>query len=335
MNLEENKVFQNRVLLANLPTKIEMLKKTSEKFNKKIYIKRDDQTGTELSGNKIRKLEFAIGEALSQGADTLITCGGIQSNHCRATAAAAAKLGLQCQLVLSRDEKSFYDGNYLMDLLLGAQIHYLPSKEFADNRTYFMEDLAKGLEKEGKKGYIIPVGASNGIGTFGYYQAMQEIVNQEKQIGITFDTVVCTVGSGGTYGGLCLGNKIHHLSKKIVGLNISASAEHFTNEIQGISREFYSYLDSQDSLDKEDICIVDGNVGRGYALNTPEELAFLHEFAKTEGILLDPVYTGKAMRGMYRELEDPQGVLKDSQNVLFIHTGGLYGLFPKRHQFEL
>lgn len=335
MNHWSHPMLNQRIVLANLPTKIEKLERTSQILGKNIFMKRDDQTGTEFSGNKIRKLEYAIAQAQNQGADTLITCGGIQSNHCRATAAAAAKLGMGCILILSSDEKTAFDANHLLDKLFGAQIIYLSSKEFAAHRSMAVLSIQERLKKQGRKGYSIPVGASNGIGTFGYCRAMQEIITQEQQSGIVFDTIVCAVGSGGTYGGLALGNKLYDCGKKILGFNITATAAYFVEEIRRISKEFYAYMDMEDALKEEEIHIIDGNVGRGYALSTAEELQFIHEFAKREGIALDPVYTGKAMKGCCRELNDEQSVyFKEAKNILFIHTGGLLGLFPKRHQFE-
>lgn len=324
-----------KISLANLPTKIEKLNYTSKKFNKNIFIKRDDQTGTELGGNKVRKLEFALAEALAQGADTIITCGGTQSNHARATAAAAAKLGLKSILILSSDEKTPIDGNYLLDMLFGAEVRFISSYDYTNNISLIMQDTLKELSKNGHTGYIIPTGASNGIGTFGYFDAIKEISKQEELLGINFDTICCTVGSGGTYAGLCLGNKMLNLDKNIVGFNICSDREHFVSEIIEISKEFYSYLKEDNALLEEDIKIIDGNVGRGYALSTAEELEFLNSFAKNEGIVLDPVYTSKAMKGIYSELENPKtSYLSKSNNILFIHTGGIFGLFPKKFQFE-
>lgn len=196
-----------RIRLANLPTKIEKLDRLSHELGKNIYIKRDDQTGTEISGNKIRKLEFSVGEALENNCDYLITCGGIQSNHARATAAVAAKLGLGSYLVLRGDEKEEAEGNLFLDKMLGANIRFVTSEEYKNHRTKIMEGIRIQLEEEGYKGYIIPEGASNAIGSLGYVNAMEEILEQEKELGIKFDAIVVTVGSGGTYAGLYYGNK--------------------------------------------------------------------------------------------------------------------------------
>lgn len=318
------------IKLANLPTKIEKLERFFECYNKNIYIKRDDQTGSELSGNKVRKLEFAIQEALDLGAKTLITCGGIQSNHARATAAAATKMGLKCILVLRQGEDHKPDGNYFLDLLLGAEVRLVSSEEFSENLPQILEEVKKECDEKGEDGYILPVGASNGIGTFGYIKAMEEIVSQEKEMGISFDTIVCTVGSAGTYAGLLMANKALNLGKKIVGFSVSNSTEEFTNRTKELFKEAEKYLGEEIDA-SEDINIIDNYIGLGYALSQPEEIEFIKDFAKSEGIILDPVYTGKCMYGFYKELE--KGTFEDSKNILFIHTGGIFGIFPSRDLF--
>lgn len=315
--------------LANLPTKIERLERFFD-TDKNIYIKRDDQTGSELSGNKVRKLEFAIQEALDLGAKTLITCGGIQSNHARATAAAAKKLGLNCILVLRADEDHKPDGNYFLDLLLGAEIRLIGSEDFSNKLFEILEDIKKECDDKGEPGYILPVGASNGIGAFGYVKAMEEIAAQEKEMGITFDTIVCTVGSAGTYAGLLIANKILGLNKKIVGFSVSDSTETFTNRTKELFQEASEYLNEKVDA-SEDIIIYDDYVGLGYAISRPEEIEFIRDFASTEGIILDPVYTGKCMYGFSEELK--KGKFEDSKNILFIHTGGIFGLFPAKDLF--
>ncbi len=315
-----------RLTLANLPTPIEHLSRVSEQLHKTLYIKRDDYTGTEVSGNKIRKLEFAIAEAIESGAKTLITCGGLQSNHARATAAAARKLGLDVHLVLRSDPEPEKEGNYLLDSLLGAKITLMPAVDFNSHHMQVMASLKAEYDAEGCPAYILPIGASNGIGTFGYCHAFEEILAQERTLGITFDTIVCTVGSGGTYGGLFLGNLLSGQDRQIVGINISATADYFQTEIARIVNESLGLLDLLPSVEAEDIHIVDGYAGLGYALSQPEEIEFIREFAKTEGIILDPVYTGKAFRGLVSEIE--KGRFATSKNILFIHTGGLMGFVP-------
>lgn len=296
--------------LANLPTKIEKLERFFDKTSKNIYIKRDDQTGSELSGNKVRKLEFAIQEALDLGAKTLITCGGIQSNHARATAAAAKKLGLKCILVLKMGENHKPDGNYFLDILLGAEIRLVTEEEFSENLSEILENVKRECDEKGEDGYILPVGASNGIGTFGYIKAMEEIKTQEEEMGINFDTIVCTVWSAGTYAGLLIANKALALEKKIVGFSVSNSSEEFTARTKELFKEAGEYLGEE--IDASDnINIIDDYIGLGYALSQPEEIEFIKDFAKSEGIILDPVYTGKCMDGFYKELE--KGTFKDSE----------------------
>ena len=325
-------MISKKLKLGNFPTKIERLEKLSTMLKENIYIKRDDQTGSEVSGNKIRKLEFSINEAINNDCDTLITCGGIQSNHARATAAAGIKLGLKSVLVLRSDETPEMEGNYLIDKIMGADIRIISSEDYRERRQEIMENILKELEEKGRKGYIIPEGASNGIGTFGYINCFKEILDQEKELGITFDTIVTAVGSGGTFAGLYLGNKLTESNKKIVGINVCDSAEYFKDKVCSILEEVKTYIpDRKFEITKDDMHIINGYVGDGYALSRPEELEFICDFAEAEGIILDPVYTGKTMRGLYTELK--KGTFKDSKNILFIHTGGIFGLFSKRNQF--
>lgn len=321
-----------RINLANLPTRIEKLSRLSEELaGPNIYIKRDDQTGSEMSGNKVRKLEYAVKEALNQGCDTLITCGGIQSNHARATAAVAARLGINSCLLLKSDETPDVDGNYFLDKVLGADIRFASSDDFSERRMEIMEEIKEDLAKEGKKGYVIPVGASNGIGTFGYYNAMDEIKKQEEELGINFDAIVISVGSGGTYAGLFLASKIKGYKTKIYGVNVCDDEEYFVNQVDTVLKESLEYIDAELEYSKEEINILDGYVGEGYALSRPEEIEFIHDLARKEGIILDPVYTGKGMYGLVNEIK--KGTFKDCKNILFIHTGGLFGLFPKKDLF--
>lgn len=325
-------MIAKKLRLGNFPTKIERLEKFSTIVKEHVYIKRDDQTGTEFSGNKIRKLEYSINEAINNDCDTLITCGGIQSNHARATAAAGIKLGLKSVLVLRSDEKPELEGNYLIDKIMGADVRIISSEDYRERRQEIMENILKELEAKGRKGYIIPEGASNGVGTFGYLACFKEILEQEKEHGIVFDTIVTAVGSGGTFAGLYLGNKLTNSGKKIVGINVCDTAEYFKERVSEILKEVKTYIpDTEFEISKDDMCIIDGYVGDGYAVSRTEELDFICDFAEAEGIILDPVYTGKAMRGLYTEIK--KGTFKDSKNILFIHTGGLFGLFSKRDQF--
>lgn len=313
----------NRIKLANLPTKIERLNRLSEQLGKNIYIKRDDQTGMEFSGNKIRKLEYCLAEALDKNCDYLITCGSIQSNHCRATAAAAAKLGLGVYLVLKGDENTSVEGNLFFDKMLGAEIKFVTGEEYKNKRAEIMESIKDELEKKGYKPYIIPEGASNGVGSLGYVNAMEEILEQEKEMGIKFDAIAVTVGSGGTYSGLYYGNRINNNSAVVYGFNITETKEHFQRVVIKLLEEISQYTGRKIDVAMDDIDIIDGYVGRGYALSRPEEIEFLSYLAKLEGLILDPVYTGKAMYGLVEEIK--KGTFDKHENILFVHTGGIFG----------
>lgn len=325
--------MQKKLNLANFPTKIEKLEKISKESGVNIYIKRDDQTGSEISGNKIRKLEYSIYEAIENGCDTLITCGGIQSNHARATAAAGIKLGMRAILVLRSDEIPELEGNYFLDKVIGADVRIISSDDYRERRAEIMEDIKAESDAEGHKAYIIPEGASNGIGSLGYYSFMKEIKEQEKELGIKFDRIVAAVGSGGTYAGLCMGNtEFFNGEKKITGFNVCDDAEFFKKRSEEIIEEAQKYLDGNIIVKAEDMDIIDGYVGIGYAQSRPEELEFIQKTARKEGVIFDPVYTGKAMYGMMKEIE--KGTFEKGENVLFIHTGGLFGIFSKRNQFK-
>lgn len=312
-----------RISFANLPTKIEKLERLSEELGIEVYIKRDDQTGSEISGNKVRKLEFAVQEAIDNDCDYLITCGGIGSNHARATAAVAAKLGMGSYLVLRGKEDAEVEGNLFLDKMLGAKIKFITADEYRNSRMAIMEDIKEELAKEGHKAYILPEGASNGIGSFGYFKAMEEILDQEKELGIRFDAIVTAVGSGGTYAGLYYANYIKNNDAKIYGVNVCDDAEYFKNVILGLIKEIDKHTEEEIHVNKEDINMLDGYVGKGYALSRQEEIEFIHRLAKKEGVILDPVYTGKAMYGLVEEIK--KGTFSNHKNILFIHTGGIFG----------
>ena len=316
----------DRIQLANLPTPIYELGNVSRDLGKNIWIKRDDFTGAEMSGNKVRKLEFSIAEALREGCDVLITAGGIQSNHARA--AAAARLGLKSHLVLNISVPPKTEGNYLLDQMLGAKITLLDESENV-TLSAKMEQVAEEYRQAGHKPYIIPVGASNGVGNFGYLNTVREIMEQEEKMGITFDAIVCAVGSGGTYSGLYLGNKLFGLGRRIVGITVSDNKDYFQKVCGVIVDQTLAMLGMDPDEDKA-FSFIDGYKGLGYAISKADELEFIAGIAAKEGIVLDPVYTGKAFYGLYNEVK--KGTFDSCENVLFIHTGGQYGLFPKQEQ---
>ena len=335
-----------KLALANLPTKIQRLSRWSDECGKNIYVKRDDQTGSEWSGNKIRKLEFAVQEALGQGCNLLITCGGIQSNHCRATVAVAAHLGLKAAVLLRISEEPPVEGNYFLDRLMGADVRFCTRDEYRDHRGDIMQEMADGYAAQGYKPYIIPEGASFGVGVLGYYFAMKEIVAQEKEMGVRLDTVLVATGSGGTLAGLQLANLIHGYGKRVIGVCVCDDAAYFQDIAARISRDALPYLVAQGEISEQeasrwaaslkpgDFEFFEEYVGIGYALSRPEELEHIRRMARLEGTVFDPVYTGKATYGMVNELKEG-GRLRSSENILFIHTGGLYGLFPISRAFPL
>ncbi len=328
--IEQKLDRMDRIPLANLPTPVYRLENISKELGREIWIKRDDFTGAEMSGNKVRKLEFSIAQAKKEGADILITAGGIQSNHARATAAAAARLGLESHLVLSVSSAPKAEGNYLIDQLLGAKITLL-DENGGVTLSAKMDEIAQQYRKAGRKPYIIPVGASNGIGNFGYLNAVREIARQEKDLGITFDAIVCATGSGGTYSGLYLGNRLFGLGRRIVGITVCDNKEYFQKVCGTIVDQTLALLGEAPDEEKA-FSFIDGYKGLGYAISKPDELSFIAHVAKTEGIILDPVYTGKAFYGLYREVE--KGSFDSCERILFIHTGGQYGLFPKQEQIS-
>lgn len=321
-----------RIPLANLPTPVHKLENLSRSLGVQLFLKRDDMTGAEASGNKVRKLEFVVHQALGEGAKVLITCGGLQSNHARATAVVARRLGLDCHLVLRGRPEGTWGGNLLLDRLLGATFTFLPEDEFTEGHPEAMEEAGRRFLARGRKACLIPMGASNPTGTFGYAAAYEEILKQEACLEAPFDVIACAVGSGGTYAGLWLGSILHGSRHRILGIPVCDSGAVFTPIVRELVMKCLERLSAAPSLEGSLPEFVDGYVGRGYALNTPEEMDFITEIAGSEGVILDPVYTGKAFMGLLSEMK--AGRLPDARRVLFIHTGGIFGLFPKAAEFR-
>ncbi len=321
--------FPPSLSLAHLPTPIENLKRFSADCGGvKLLVKRDDLTGASLTGNKIRKLEFFAKAALDTGCDTLITCGGIQSNHARATAIVAAKLGLDSYLVL-RGESGLAEANLLLDKLVGANVRFISRQEYFYVND-IMRELSIGLAHQGHRAYVIAEGGSEPLGCFGYIKAVSEIKDQLDTMGQVIDYIVCPVGSGGTLAGLLLGVQLYNLKSKVIGINVCSTAKHHTKRVAAIIRQATCEFDLKVDFNSAQIDIIDGYVGDGYARSRIEELAFIRKAACTEGLILDPVYTGKAMYGLYNEIK--KGRFSEQDNILFIHTGGIFGVFPQRLQ---
>jgi D-cysteine desulfhydrase len=330
--------FPPQIDLARLPTPVQPLRRTGEKLGVDLYVKRDDLTGAVLSGNKIRKLEFVLADAMARKADTIITCGGAQSNHCRATAIAAAMLGLNCRLLLRTPDPSrppSPEGNVLLDRLAGAEIVWITPDDYK-KRDELMEREGAALEASGRNPYLIPEGASGPLGAWGYIRAAEELVNDIANLPGGANqacTIFVAAGSGGTSAGLILGAKIFDLNARVVSVNVCDDRDYFVNAIGNICEK--AIADYQIEIDfsrDRDIEILDGYVGRGYALSRPQELELLYEVARTEGIIFDPVYTGKAFFGMVQELKNNSACF--GQRIIFIHTGGIFGLFPKAAEIE-
>lgn len=324
-----------RLHLARTPTPIEYLARLTDALGgPRIYVKRDDLTGSTLSGNKIRKLEFSLAEARRLDRDVIITAGGIQSNHCRATALVCARLGLTCHLVLRGTQEGPPDGNLLLDHLAGARFSFFPKEVYSTRQPEIVADLVDEYERDGHRPYWIPVGASNAIGSWGYIRAFGEISDQISRMGVRVDHIVTAVGSGGTLAGLVAGRALTPPNRprpRIWGVNVCDDAPTFEGVVRGILtdlvREHKLPLDPA----QEEVNILDGYVGGGYAIPYPEEMDLIRRVARIEGQVFDPVYTGKALHGLASEIT--AGRFACGESVLFIHTGGMFGLFPQRDGF--
>ena len=314
-----------RVRLAHLTTPLEEMRNFSKVLDgPRLFVKRDDCTGLGLGGNKIRKLEFLMGEALELKADTVITTGGVQSNHARQTAAVAGKLGMEAILLLRGEEPEEVRGNLLLDRILGAQVRFVEASDFleVDRAAY---TLGSELEASGKRPYVIPLGGSTPTGSLGYVAAALEIAGQIQEMGIRVDTVVLANGSAGTQAGLALGFKALHSGIQVIGISVSRSRDVLSAQVLDLGNRTAQKLGVDIRLDPEDAVVYPDYVGAGYAIATKEGVEAIKLLARTEGLFLDPVYTSKAMAGLIDLVG--KGVLTKEQNVLFLHTGGSPGLF--------
>ncbi len=313
----------SRLKLANLPTPIEQVKFGGTSF----LIKRDDYTGTELSGNKIRKLEYLLKDAKMKKADYVFTCGGDQSNHCRATAIAAAKLGVKSRLYLWGKASQKATGNLLMDNLAGAETVYMSRKEYTDVISV-MDSDARKLSEKGKKAYVIPPGGSNYLGIWGYVNFINELKQQNDLNGVK--GILCANGSGGTVAGMLLGSALFGLNLKIFGVNVIGTASEMKEAIGSIISESLTKFKIDSEINYDNFELLDGYSNEGYKHTAPEKIDLIKEFASESGIILDPTYTGKAFFA-YRE---NFLIGRKRSNILFLHTGGLFGVFPKAGKFS-
>lgn len=319
--------------LARLPTPLQALDRLSNTLaGPRIWIKRDDLTGTLLTGNKIRKLEFVVARALAQGKTTLITCGGVQSNHCRATALVAAQLGLSCHLVLRGEPPSPADGNNLLAELAGANITYLSHSDYTRELTSTLTSLQAQYDAAGRPAYVIPTGASDGVGLWGYYSAARELAHDFSVHGITPQLICCATGSGGTHAGLALGIAHLELDSQVRGYAVCDSRRYFEQKERADIVQWYQIYHPSIKPSIPSLEINDEYIGAGYGHANAEVFAAIKLLARTEGIILDPVYTGKAFAGLLEQIR--RGELHSASDVVFVHTGGVYGIFPYRQQLQ-
>jgi len=319
--------LEKRIPLASLPTPVEKLTHLSDELGVALFVKRDDLTESVASGNKIRKLEYLLYDAKEKGCDMLITCGGVQSNHCRATAAVAARAGMGCHLILRGTPEEIPNGNLLIDSILGATTSFYTKDDFSRLHEIEEETVARFREK-GHTPYLIPMGGSNATGSLGYIR----MINELKDAEISFDTICCALGSGGTYAGILLGLARTGLRAEARGIAVCDDNAYFKNEVSRIVDEFKQWYGITFPNKMFEVNADDRFVGKGYALNTPEELKELIRIARLEGLILDPVYTLKTFLGMMQQIRE--GAIPAGSNVLFIHTGGHYGIFPKGEEFR-
>jgi len=312
-----------RIRLVNLPTPLEEMRRLSEFLGgPRLWMKRDDLTGLAFGGNKERKMEFVMADALNKKADVVVTTGPVQSNHARATAAAARKMGLKAVLVLRGKQPTEYDGNLLLDSLFGAEIRFVQ----ADSRHVGpkLEAVAEELKKEGHRPYIVPGGASYPVGAVAYVNAMTELFEQAKAANINIGCVVHAAGSGGTQAGLVLGNKALKAGIEILGVGAEPDDWLVKSTVE-IANGCAELLGVKEVVERDDVTLVGDYVGEGYGVLTKEVSDAIKLVAQMEGILLDPVYTGKAMAGLIDMVR--RGRFDKKDNVVFVHTGGTPALF--------
>lgn len=323
-----------RISLTTLPTACNKLPRLMKALGvADIYIKRDDVMEIAHGGNKTRKLEYALADALKKGADCIITEGGVQSNHVRQTVSGAAKTGLETHVVLSvpvaeKKEEHMSSGNYLLDVIMGANIYVVEG-----SRSGKIREVENKLIEAGKKPYVIPAGASNGIGSLGYMKAARELIGQWRRMKINPSHIFTASGSCGTQAGLLLGLRYFGNKRtKVVGISIAGSAESVKKRVRGILDEMCDLIDvSKGFIKDEDIFVNDEYTGEAYAYPSEEGIAAIKQVGRLEGILLDPIYTGKAMAGLIdlvknRKLEKPK-------DIVFLHTGGAPALHAYASDF--
>lgn len=322
--------YPHKLALACLPTPLQLLGRLSDRLGtgQRLWVKRDDLTGAAISGNKVRKLEFTLAEAQAQGADTVITCGGVQSNHCRATAVLGAQLGLKVHLILrgTPEELDPLCGNVLLDALCGASIELHPPAVYTRQFHKLADSALQRSRDAGHSPYWITTGASDAVGVWGYVAACEELQAQFAQHGVENPHIVCASGSGGTQAGLVAGNALHELGATVWGMAVCDDEAYFTRKVSEDLAAWQQRYNTPFVPAPSDIRVIDAYIGDGYAKASDELLGFIADVARLEGLLLDPVYTGKAFYGLVNEIQ--HGRFDGVRDIVFIHTGGIFGLQP-------
>jgi D-cysteine desulfhydrase len=323
-----------RVELARRPTPLQYLARASRRWGQghRLWVKRDDLSGCLLSGNKVRKLEFIVAHAIAEGYDTLITCGGLQSNHCRATAFAGAQSGLAVHLLLRGEEPARSEGNFFLDQLAGAAINCYPRRQYVSELPDLFVKWQEHYAELGRKALAVPTGGSDGLGVWGYIAACEELAADLATAGIDRAQLVTATGSGGTQAGLTLGASLYDLPLTVWGVNVCDDEQYFLDKVAADTADWRERFPGVPTVAAQ-ARVLDGYVGAGYGVAGPEVFALIAELAALEGLLLDPVYTGKAFQGMLAELD--AGRFHDCRDIVFLHTGGVFGVFPQAQQFNL
>ena len=325
-----------KVRLGHLPTPLEPMDRLSEILGgPRLWVKRDDCTGLSSGGNKTRKLEFLMADAQSKGADTIITQGATQSNHARQTTAAAAKLGMECHILLedrtgSNDNNYILNGNVLLDRLHGASVS---KRSGGTDMNLEMQDFADTLTEKGKKPYIIPGGGSNPIGALGYVNCARELTEQASEIGLKIDALVHATGSAGTQAGLVAGLAAIQSDIHLLGIGVRAPKDKQEQMVFDLAQKTADYLDTGIKIERDKVRAICDYVGAGYGLPTDGMIKAVKLLAQSEGLLFDPVYSGKGLDGLIDQIK--KGYFAGMDNVVFLHTGGSAALFGYPETFEL
>ena len=326
MELVNNVLKNNKLNISFLPTPIYKLEDLSQKLNMNLYVKRDDMTGLAMGGNKSRKLDYLIKDAISNKAEIVITAGAVQSNHCRQTVAACVRFNLECILILVGKQETNFSGNLLLNKILGAKLYFVESTEEAN-------ELYQRLLKQIKRNiYFIPPGGSNAVGSLGYINAYKEIMDDEARLKLKFDYIFFATSSLGTQTGLVLGQCIYGGNANIIGVNVvknffDVSQKKETERIIEIIKEFNLKFKTNLEIKNININIDYRFCSSGYGVLTNDEIKCIKLFAQSESILLDPVYTARAATGMIHSIRNKE--INEGSNILFIHTGGYPAIFSE------